>query len=394
MKNLIYCILLLSVGCHCGSKKKSLYHNQIQKQTNENVSENVSSFTYPFSEHPQIFRLKKNKPTQIVTQKGVKIKISASSLEHEDGTPVKGKVVLRVAEVFDKKDFVLQNCQTVSDGRLLISGGSLNIQAFEGNRELQLKKDKSYQIEVPVQTAQAMDLFEGTRDELGNMNWKPIGQKLEIAKNVTDPVVQKNQQEKSTEEPDDTQVTRERKLLNVQEDVGISISAEDFKSYAGITIGGNGYDFNTITPKESRKEARKQKRINRKKEKEVKLYYKPVEVGRLGWINIDAFIKEGRVTDGFKLRFSKGAPGMFGTYLIFNNLNSTIASIKKCESGRGEVWMRNQLPVGERVKIIIYTRRDDEIWHYKADTIITKDLVIEPIFTKAKLADFEKVVIN
>jgi hypothetical protein len=56
--------------------------------------------------------------------------------------------------------------------------------------------------------------------------------------------------------------------------------------------------------------------------------------------------------------------------------------------------MNNQLPVGERVKIIIYTKKEDEVWHYKLDTLITKDMVIEPVFTKAKMADFQRVVTN
>ena len=390
MKSLIYSIILISVGCHCGADKNDFKQNQIQKQTTDSLKEESGAFSYPFSEKPQVFKLKKNKPTQIVTRKGVKIKISTSSLEHEDGSPVTGEVVLKVSEVFDKKDFVLQNCQTVSDGKLLVSGGSVNVQAFEGTRELQLKKDNTYQVEVPVKTKQPMELFEGTRDEMGNMNWKPIGEKLEVAENKPEPVVV--EQPENITEVDTTQVTRERKFLDIHGSGRMSV--EEFKSYTGLALGEPEDDFNTVPEKGSRKEARKQRRENRKKEKEAKLYYKPVEVGRMGWINIDAFIKDGRVTEGYRIRFHKGSPGMFGTYLIFNNLNSTISALSKSLVGEDDVWMNNQLPVGERVKIIIYTRKGDEIWHYKKDTVISSNLVIDPVFTKAPMADFQKIVTN
>jgi hypothetical protein len=323
----------------------------------------------------------------------VKIKIDATALVHSDGSPVTGDVELRVSEVFSKNDFVLNNCQTVSDGRLLVSGGSVNVEAFEGDKELQLKQGNNYQMEVPVQTKQPMELFEGTRDEMGNMNWKPIGQNLEVAEKVQEPVVQNEEPEETTEEADTTQVTRERKFLDIDGGV-FSMSAEDFKSYSGLSLGEPEDDYNTITKKESRKEARRQKRLNRKMARQEKLYYKPVEIGRMGWINIDAFIKDGRVTEGYKILFKKGSPGIFGTYLIFNTLNSTIASLNKTNVGEQEVWMSNQLPVGQRVKMIVYTRKEDEVWHYKLDTVITKDLVIEPVFTKAKMADFQRVVTN
>jgi hypothetical protein len=395
MKHVLVIIFLLSVGCHCGSDKRKAFQKTSGNDENTvNTSdENAEPFDYPFSEKPQVFKLKKNKTTRVRTQKGVKINIDASSLVHEDGSPVTGDVELRVSEVFSKRDFVLNNCQTVSDGRLLVSGGSVNVQAYEGGKQLRLKQGNSYQMEVPVQTMQPMELFQGSRDDMGNMNWKPIGKKLELAQKQEEPIVQKEDLQQSNNDDDTTQVSRERKFLDIEGGV-FPISAEEFKSYSGLSLGEPEDDYNTITKKESRKEKRKQKRQNRKLAKQDKLYYKPVEIGRMGWINIDAFIKDGRVTDGYKLHFKNGSPGVFGTYLIFNTLNSTIAAFNKTNVGQEEVRIDNQLPVGERVKIIVYTRKEDEVWHYKLDTVVTKDLVIEPVFTKAKMADFQRVVIN
>jgi hypothetical protein len=396
MKHLLFYIILFSVGCHCGSDRSNVLQNQAENNNNTvNTSEEKAvPFDYPFSEKPQVFKLKKNKPTHVQTKKGVKINIDASSLVHADGSPVTGDVELRVSEVFSKKDFVTNNCQTVSDGKLLVSGGSVNVQAYEGGKELQLKQGNNYKMEVPVQTKQPMELFEGTRDVMGNMNWKPIGKKLEIAEKPQEPIAQNEEPDGNSEEVDTTQVTRERKFLDIRGGL-FPMSADEFKSYSGFSLGEEPEDdYNTISKKELRKEARKQKRMKRKIAKQEKLYYKPVEIGTLGWVNIDAFIKDGRVTDGYKIHFKKGSPGVFGTYLIFNTLNSTIAALNKTNVGEEEVLMNNQLPVGERVKIIIYTKKEDEVWHYKLDTLVTKDMVIEPVFTKAKMADFQRVVTN
>lgn len=263
----------------------------------------------------------------------------------------------------------------------------MNVQAFEGGKELQLKQGNNYQIEVPVQTKQPMELFAGTRDEMGNMNWKPIGQKLEVAENKEEPFVQNENFQEDNNDVDTPQSTIERKLMNPRR--AGNMSAEEFLSYTGLALGETDDDYNTINNTESSEDQKNQK--NRKKEK---LYYKPVELGNLGWINIDAYIKDRNVADGFKIRFQKDLPDMFGTYVIFNNLNSSISSLNKISGEGAEVYLRNQLPIGEPVKMIIYTRKEDEIWHYKLDTVITKDLVIEPVFTKSKMADFQREVIN
>jgi len=395
MKHLFYSLLILTVGCQSKSDKGNAQKEKASEKStvNNTVDKDMStSFSYPFSEKPQVFRLKKNKPTEIKTKKGVKIRIEASSLVHADGSPVTGEVELRVSEVFSKKDFVLQNCQTVSDGRLLVSGGSVNVQAYEGGKELQLKKGSTYGIEVPVQSDRPMELFEGTRDELGNMNWKPLGKKLEVAKQTPEPGKQEPKEISKSGEVVDSSSPRDRKYFLSSNNFW-EMTDDEFKSYTHLSPDdASEDDFNTVTRQEGRREMRKQKRQARKNRQKETLYYRPVEVGYLGWLNVDAFTSASSIADGYSIQFPEGAPGTFGTYLIFKDVNSTISALTKTNPGQSVVKLNNQLPVGERVRAIVYIRKNEQIWHYKVDTVITKDLVLKPTFIKAPMSDFERAV--
>ena len=385
MKALFLFLPILIASCQCGNKKKP---ETVRHTQSESIPQNQSfGFKYPFYVKPQIFKLKKKGTIQITTRKGVKIKIDASSLTHLDGSPVTGTPELRVSEVFDKQDFVLQNCQTVSDGQLLVSGGSVNVEAFEGDRELTLKSGSSYQMELPVLSNSKMELFTGARDELGNMNWKPIGKPLEPAQeNISkaeEPVVA------NTDIDTSTQTNGDRSFYDIRKG-SADITAEQFKSFTGVSFGEPEDDFNTITKKEIRKEKRRLRRA----EKALKLYYKPVEIAKLGWINVDLFLKNRKIVKGYGIRFADGSPGTFGTYIIFKDINSMVSSVKNSVAGEQDVHITGELPEGERVKMVIYKRKEDEIWHYKLDTVITEDLIIEPRFSKAGLSDFQRIVTN
>ena len=61
------------------------------------------------------------------------------------------------------------NAQTVSDGKLLESGGAYYINLSCGKERLRIKKNKSIKIEFPKISDKDMSLFDGKVDSLGNI---------------------------------------------------------------------------------------------------------------------------------------------------------------------------------------------------------------------------------
>ena len=76
-------------------------------------------------------------------------------------------------------DLFKSNAATVSNGRLLASGGSYFIGMENNGQKIRLKKGHSLPVDFPVFAKEEMELFYGERDSAGSMNWVKAGNKLE-----------------------------------------------------------------------------------------------------------------------------------------------------------------------------------------------------------------------
>ena len=72
----------------------------------------------------QHFIVKHTKPSLIRAAKGLQVKIDPDALEREDGLPITGDIAVEILELTNSDDLFKHNAATVSDGKLLISGGS------------------------------------------------------------------------------------------------------------------------------------------------------------------------------------------------------------------------------------------------------------------------------
>src|SRR5262249_9245855 len=110
---------------------------------------------------------------------GLTITVDPGSLEREDGTPLQGDIDISVIELTNVNDLFKSNAATISNGKLLVSGGSYFIGMKNGNSKIKIKKGKSIETEFPFLKKDDMELFYGERDTKGNMNWKEAGTKLQ-----------------------------------------------------------------------------------------------------------------------------------------------------------------------------------------------------------------------
>lgn len=120
-------------------------------------------------------QLDNSKDTLVFGPKGTGLFFEKGSFELPDGTAPTGNISIRIRECYTLSDMVRENLSTTSGGRLLESGGMVQVTAFAGSRELRLKQGKKFIIHFPRDTAapkKPMALFYANGDKGGVKDWK------------------------------------------------------------------------------------------------------------------------------------------------------------------------------------------------------------------------------
>lgn len=101
---------------------------------------------------------------------GTIVKIEPNSFVDKNGNIVKGEVEFELKEVYDKSAMVNSNAHTVSNDIPLISGGELFMGATQGDEPLMLASNKPIALEMPANSKEPMQLFNGKPDR-NTVNW-------------------------------------------------------------------------------------------------------------------------------------------------------------------------------------------------------------------------------
>lgn len=138
-----------------------------------------------------------HRPLFVVGTAGTEVLIPADAFVHEDGSPVVGDVEVLFREVVNKPGMILNNLPTNSNGRMLVSGGVINLEAVSDGKKLKLAAGKTVLVNFPMGHVEGMELFKGRYDAAGKLNWLPIaspagttsarGTNLEAAEKVLPP---------------------------------------------------------------------------------------------------------------------------------------------------------------------------------------------------------------
>ncbi|SEP34351.1 TonB family C-terminal domain-containing protein [Flavobacterium sp. CF108] len=144
--------------------------------SSNNLAENkklLLDFYLKNDKKPQYFLINNNKDTTIVCAEKTKITISANSfIVSKTQKEVSGQIKISVKEYYSISDILLGRLSTTSNGKLLETGGMLDINAVSGLEKCDLKKGKSIEIEMPKKKEkERMQLFNGKRTN-DQVNWQ------------------------------------------------------------------------------------------------------------------------------------------------------------------------------------------------------------------------------
>ena len=310
-------------GCNSSSTDSS---STIADKDQNNVVTEISklnSFIKKFEEPSQTFNVPSDKASVVKGKAGTKIKVNPADLAAEDGQPLGKTIEVELKELTNPSQLLKSNAATMSDGKLLISGGAYFINMTSDGRQLKIKDNSSLDIEFPKISNDEMTLFTGQRDSLGQMNWQ----------NTSETFAKPKEEKKKA---------------------GFAVAKDTTSSGMSVLI-----QF-----------LKDETKTNKDKKKEMEIHakvYEAMKIKSFGWINCDRFPE---VTDKTDLAIKvnpKDSISSANIYLVFNDINSVMQSCYY--SSKNTVYndgFRN-IPVGRTVRLIAYTVKNDKVLSYKAD---------------------------
>lgn len=122
----------------------------------------------------QVFELRADEASVLEGNKGTLVIVPEGAFLDEQGNVYDGSVEIVLKEALQASDMVLANLTTTTeDGQLLSSGGMLFLEAKGDGKKLTINPDNPLYVEIPTEDIKAgMKLYDGERDEQGNIVWK------------------------------------------------------------------------------------------------------------------------------------------------------------------------------------------------------------------------------
>lgn len=125
----------------------------------------------------QVMQVQAEQEQTFTTRRGTTVVIPSNAFVFEDGSSPEGPVQLELREAFTPSDFILHRLGTMSDDKILQTGGMLYIGASADGRPLQLADGAAITVALPAkQFDPKMELFYGQAGVDGTINWKPANQ--------------------------------------------------------------------------------------------------------------------------------------------------------------------------------------------------------------------------
>ena len=309
----------------------------------------VNDLLKKYEEPSQFFTVPPGKAATVIGKKGTKITFSPDDLVTESGKPITTDLKVELKELHNQGELFRTGAQTVSDGKLLVSGGAYYIAMSSGGEPVRLKEGKQLDVRFPRITKEAMNLFYGDRDASGLMNWKQAPGEFRVTA-VAKPVADTLRTAKANSEID---------AIMDYADSGYTQSPEGKKEYA---------------------ERWKDYIIAEK-------LYDVMGVKQMGWINCDRFWNFKDIAElsiGFPLEDeTKNA----AIYLIFKDINSVMQAFA---DKKGMLF--SALPLGQQVKLVAFTVKDGNIRAYATELKIVKEEKITLDLKAMTEQDFKKLI--
>lgn len=290
----------------------------------------------------QYFSVKADVPNVVKGIKGTVIHIEPGDLIGEKGTKIGKNLKVELVELTNQKALLSSGVQTMSDGRLLESGGAYYINITSDGEKVKLKPGKTLSVEFPKISNQQMELFYGQTDALGNMNWKPVGTRLATVN--------------KSKESDTVIVSKYRDVKEEAWGKDYEVKAEDLKRFIDNEISEEILDSIKINKNKYKHQQFQQ------------LAYQAIAVENLGWINVDRFV-DADFTNLAYMFDPADSISIATIYAVFEEQNSVVMHYHSA----GSTSQRISLPKGAKVKIVAVSNKNDKFYSFEKRIVVKSD---------------------
>ena len=319
----IFLIVIIIAFWGCTSDKK----NQINPLDN---LKRVDNLLAEIAETPQILTIPSNSDTKVTGKKGTVIHVNPNQLETVDGTPLGENIQIELIEMTNKTSLLFNNAPTVSNGKLLVTGGAYYLNMSSGGRQLRIKGSKGIKVEFPRLTDDKMSLFLGTRDSIGQINW------IQAKQNFKDKKLQK---------PKKPELEKVKKQKTGNE-------IESLLSYI------KDKQETPLTQKELDEFKRREKEYERlsKEYETASKTYESIELLNFGWINCDRFLNDPSPKTNIQLLVNNDSLSGARMYAVFSDIRSMMTA--DYWRGMQDTVSFKNVPIGKKITIIALSAKN------------------------------------
>nr|WP_294934860.1 hypothetical protein [uncultured Flavobacterium sp.] len=359
MKKHLFLLIATAILFSCKNEKSAATAEaQIETEKNpvsefEKLNAELKKYEVP----SQFFKVSSKKQNKVKSKLGTTIHVNPENLESVDGTKIGETIEVELKEITNQKALLKSNAQTISNGKLLVSGGAYYINMTSEGRQLKLKDKKDLIVDFPKLSDKEMSLFYGQKDSLGSMNWQPANAKFT-----------------SPKKPANT--NRELDSLTQPTSDASGNDMEDLFAY--------------MEKAPQTKEGKAIQRENSNYERMENKVYNAIRINKLGWINIDRFSE---VKDKTKLeyQFSETNKMLYSNiYLIFKDMNSFIQDQYYFE-GENYEQVFNEIPLGANVEVIAIAVKGNKKYSFKTALKMVKNEKINITLKETSDKEFDKL---
>lgn len=269
--------------------------------------------------------------------------INTADLQTADGSPLADSIDITLMELHNQQQLLLANAPTVSDGKLLVSGGAVYIHLSSQGKAVQLKPGKAYKAAFPVLRQQNMRLFYGDTSKR-TLNWVAAADSFRL--------------------PPSAPAEAEEQVV---EDLIVSFELTgDTARMAMDTMSKSAYEKRKAAGRQEQvAAARQQARYERRKaNRERRLEYSEMKMDKFEWINCDDFLE---IPSNEQMTVIIGKPAQLiaehRTYLVFQTINTVVVGSTSADSSLTscEATFYN-LPPGYRARALAVAVADNQLY--------------------------------
>ncbi len=368
------------------------------------------------------FFIDSNQDTILEGKEGTLIYLEKGSFLDSDFNLVTDSIQISLVELYETKDILSNSISMLAGGKILETGGMINLEAKSNGKDLFLTKDMVVHFPKNKNKADDMNLFYGKKDSTGVTEWEIEEESTYRLRNHIEPWYTKyegidhgmmnlwnggyyydtthqhfNFSEKEIEELLNKTVDAKYILFADSEMYFTKIEGsrisrklrskitkrvKDFPKCKPYTIKGEPIDmegffkiYTTVIPpkyqsKENYLKSIEQKLNNSNGKKETlelaELQYYIFDSRNLGWMNCDRFINSNTEKTDLIVQVPK-SKNVF-VKIIFRNYKTVMTGVEKRKR-----FIFKDLPIGEPIKIVVLDEKKGKPQLKIVDSIVSKE---------------------